>query len=614
MPTKDVSKEVKYLNKDFVSFRNALINHAKIYFPDSYNDFNEASLGMMFMEMSSYVGDVLAYYTDANLKESFLAYAEETDNIIYLAQSLGYRYKTTVPATVTLDIYQLIPAIGTNGENIDFRFALKIEDGMVIQSENFPNVKFRTIEPVDFSIYDSGDFLATIYSVDGVGNPTRYLIKKTVPAVAGTITTSTYTIESTQQFLKLTLPYTDIIEVLDIYDDNGNKWYEVDYLAQDTILFDEENSDRYNNTFYTGTGSLAPQRILKMKRASKRFTTRRNFEGNIELNFGAGNSAYPDQILVPTPQTVQYNNTFSTSTDIANSYLNTRTYGAVPLQGTTLTVRYTRGGGIESNVPQNDLTNIKSINIKNNDTDFNNSTDVSLLNEMKLSVAVSNPEPATGGRGAETKEEIRQNAMAFFAAQDRAITQNDYLVRTLSMPAKYGSIAKAYVEKDVENFAINIYTLGYDSKYNLTILNNAVKENLITYLSNYRDLTTGINIKNAFIINIGVKFSIIALAKYNKNEVLLRCIQQIQNFFAIDNWQIGQPIILRDLYELLDKVEGVRTVSDIEIINKYNPTDGYSNNFYYIPAATVDGIIYTSADPSIFELKYPNIDIEGLAK
>ena len=614
MPTTDVSKEVRYLNKDFVSFRNALINHAKVYFPDSYNDFNEASLGMMFMEMSSYVGDVLSYYIDSNLKESFLAYAEETNNIIYLAQSLGYKYKTTVPATTTLDIYQLMPAMSASGQDIDFRFALKIDSGIIVQSDTFPNVRFRTTEPVDFTIYDSGDFLATIYQVDALGNPIFYLVKKTVPAVAGTINTQTFNISTVQQFLTLEIPYSDIIEVLDVYDDNGNQWYEVDYLAQDTILFDEENGGLYNTELFTGTGSLAPQNILKMKRVAKRFTTRRNIVGNIELNFGAGTSAYPDQILIPTPQTVQYNNTFATTTDIASSYLNTRTYGAIPLAGSTLTVRFTRGGGIESNVPQNDLTNIKSINIKNNFTDYITSDDINMFTQIQQSVAVSNPDAATGGRGTETKEEIRQNAMAFFAAQDRTVTGNDYLVRTLSMPSKYGSVAKAYVEKDAANFAINIYTLAYDSQYHLSNLNDATQQNLITYLSNYRDLTTGINLKNAFIINIGVNFSIITLSKYNKNEVLLNCINAIQTFFSIDNWQIGQSIILRELYEVLDKIEGVRTVSNIDIYNKFDPNAGYSNNFYHIPAATVDGIIYTSQDPSIFELKYPNIDIQGLAK
>jgi len=615
MPVKDVSKEVRYLNKDFVSLRNALSNFAKVYFPDSYNDFNEASLGMMFMEMSSYVGDVLSYYIDANLKESFLNYAEERNNIVYLAQSFGYKYKTTVPAATTLDVYQLMPSKTTAGREseIDFGYALKIEDGMVVQSDSFPDVQFRTTEPIDFSIYDSGDFLATVYSADA-GVPSMYLIKKTVPAIAGNITTTTIPVSITQQFLKIVLPYTDIIDVLDIYDDNGNKWYEVDYLAQDTVLFDEENSDRYNDTLYTGTGSLMPQRILKMKRVAKRYITRRNTDGQIELQFGAGTSAYPDQILIPSPDTVKYNNNYANTTDYANSYLNTRTYGAVPLAGTILTIRFTRGGGIQSNVPQSDLTNIKTVVYKNSSDDFNTQTEKNIFSTMQRSLATTNPEPATGGRGAETIEEIRQNAMAYFTAQDRTITDKDYLVRTLSMPGKYGSISKAYVEKDSDNFAINIYTLGYDSKTKLIVLNDAIKQNLITYLKHYRDLTTGINIKDAFIINIGIKFNVIAISKYNKNEVLLSCIRKVQNFFNIDNWQVGQPIILRDLYEQLDKIEGVRTVSDIQIYNKYDPTQGYSNNYYHIPAATVDGIIYTSADPSIFELKYPNIDIEGIAR
>ena len=614
MPAKDISKEVKYLNKDFVALRNALINFAKVYFPDSYNDFNESSLGMMFMEMSSYVGDVLSYYIDSNLKESFLNYAEERNNIIYLAQSFGYKYKTTVPASTTLEVYQLLPSTDANSSQIDFSFALKIDDGMTIQSQNFPTIQFRTTEPIDFSVYDSGDFLATVYEVDANNDPVMYLIRKTVPAVAGNIIETDFTISKTEQFLTITIPNDDIIEILDIYDDNGNKWEEVDYLAQDTILFDEENSDRYNTELFTGTGSLAPQRIMKMKRVSKRFITRRNTNGNIELQFGSGISSYPDQILIPGPDTVKYNNNFSNFTDLANSYLNTRTYGAVPLAGTVLTVRFTRGGGIESNVPQGDLTNIKTTVFKNSTDDFPTQDDKDMFATVQRSLATTNPEPATGGRGAESIEEIRQNAMSFFSAQDRTITNSDYLMRTVAMPAKYGNISKAYVEKDDDNFAINIYTLGYNSLNKLVTLNRAIKQNLLTYLSIYRDLTTGINLKDAFVINIGVKFNVIAISKYNKNEVLLRCIQEIQNFFDINNWQIGQPIILRELYEKLDKLEGVRTVSNIDIYNKFNPNEGYSNNFYHMPEATIDGIIYTSEDPSIFELKFPNIDVDGIAR
>lgn len=614
MPTTNISKEVRYLNKNFVDFRNALINHAKVYFPDTFNDFNESSIGMMFIEMCSYVGDVLSYYTDTALKESLLLYADDIDNVIYLAQDRGYKYKTTVPAVTNIDVFQLIPAIGSNGENIDFNYALRINENMVIASETFPSVEFRTTEPVDFSVYDSKDFTANVFSVDSGGNPTMYLIKKSVPAVAGIITTQKFSISNTQQFLKLTLSYDDVIEILDVYDDNGNRWHEVEYLAQDTVLYDEENNDKYNDQLYIGTSSLMPSRILKMKRVSKRFTTKRNTNGYLELNFGSGKESLPDQILIPTPQTIQYNNTFSTSVDIANSYLNTRTYGAVPFAGTTLTVRFTRGGGIQSNVPQGDLTNIRSINIKNNIDDYITPEAKNLFATVRTSVAVSNPDAATGGKGAETIDEIRQNAISYFSAQDRAVTQNDYLIRTLSMPAKYGNVSKAYVEKDASNFSINIYTLGYDYHYKLIKLNDTIKQNLITYISHYRDLTTGINIKDAYIINIGVKFSIITISKYNKNEILLKCIQEIIKFFNIDKWQIGQPIILRDLYEVLDSIEGVRTVSNIEIINKYDPEQGYSNNYYDIPSATSNGIIYTSADPSIWELKFPSIDIEGMSQ
>lgn len=615
MPTKNISKEVKYINKDFVNFRNALINFTKAYFPDSFNDFNEASIGMLFMEMSSYVGDVLAYYTDANLKESFLNYAEERQNIIYLAQSLGYKYKTTVPATTNIDVYQMIPSVSDSGsqQSIDFRYALKIDENMVVQSQTFPTVQFRTTEPIDFSVYDDGDFLATVYSVNGDGIPSMYMIKKSVPAVAGNVAATTFTVSNTEQFLTLTLPNTDIIEVLDIYDENSNRWYEVDYLAQDTILFDEENSDRYNSQ-YSGTGSLEPNRILKLKRVAKRFVTRRNKDGFLELQFGAGISAYPDEYIIASPTSARYNNTIANFTDISNSYLNTRTYGAVPSAGTTLTVRYTRGGGIQSNVPQADLNTINFINFRNSIQEFSDPSEQNILLEIEKSVAVSNPDAATGGRGAETIEEIRQNAMSHFSAQDRCVTDKDFLMRTLTMPAKYGNVTKAHVEKDINNFAINIYTLGYDANRNLTVLNDAIKRNLVAYLNFYRDLTTGINLKDAFIINIGIRFTIVTYAKYNKNDVLLRCIAALQDFFDIDNWQIGQPIILRDLYERLDKIDGVRTVSEIEIYNKYDSEKGYSDNYYSIEGATVDNVIYPSVDPSIWELKYPNVDIEGSAK
>jgi hypothetical protein len=612
MTTNDVNKEVRYINKDFVSLRKSLIDFSKVYFPNTYNDFNESSVGMMFIEMSAYVGDMLSYYIDSTLKEQLLYYAEERKNIIYLAQSLGYKYKTTVPSTVNLDVYQLIPATGVNGEDIDFRFALRIDNRMVVVSETYPNIEFITTNPIDFSNYSDNNFTATVYQVDEFGNPLFYLLKKVVSAVAGTIQTYEVSFTTPEQFKSISLPDADIIEILDVIDSDGNVWYEVDYLAQDTIFFDEDNIASNNTT--DNLDVYVTPKILKFKKVSDRFTTKTDINGITSLNFGSGISSKADQLLVPSIDSIKNNVIFDTA-NLANQFLNTRTYGHVP-SNTTLTIRYTIGGGIESNVPSNDLKKIKYSNIKNSATDFSDPSEGTILNTIKRSLAVNNSVPATGGRGEESNEEIRQNAIAFFASQDRCVTDMDYLARIYQMPAKYGSISKAYIEKDVDNYAVNIYVLGYDENKKLTQLNDSTKQNLKTYLSHYRDLSTGINIKDGYIVNIGVNFDILTFPKYNKNDVLLNCIDKLKTYFNIDVWTIGQTIVLNEIYTLLSDVTGVRSVANIDIINKYQSsgTPGYSNNYYYIKAATQNGIIYPSLDPSIFEIKYPNSDIFGKAK
>lgn len=610
MSTKNVEKKITYVNKDFVSLRNALIDYAKTYFPTTYTDFSPASVGMQFIEMVATVGDVLSYYTDSTLKESMLLYAEERENIIRLANSLGYRYKASVPAYVMLDVYQLLPSKGVNGSEIDFRFGLNIKENMVVRSSTKSSVYFRTIEPIDFTVYDyNDDFETSVYEYDINENPLLYLVKKTVPAVAGRIVTHEVTFGSPIAMQSITLPNTNVIEILDVYDSDNNRWYEVDYLAQDTVFFDEINLPKYNNV-YSDTIQDAPY-ILKQKRYDKRFITRTDVDGNTVVQFGSGVSNYPSEVLLPTNKTVQYNTEFLSFYDNMQKTLLSNSYGISP-SNTTLRFRYTIGGGFDSNVLVNDLNIIDQINIRNNENDYDNEQDKELFRRFRNNIIVNNTQPAIGGRGYETNEEIRQNAIAFFKSQERCVTLEDYKARTMSMNSKYGNIPKVYVEKDGSSpYTINMYVLGYDKDKKLVNLNETIKNNLITYLQNYRDIGTGINIKNAFVINIGVKFSIIQFAKYNKNDVILKCIIEIQKFFEIDKWQIGQPIILRDIYELIEKVEGVRTVESLEIVNKYDSNNGYSGNYHHIGAATRNGIIFTSGDPSIFELKFPNKDIEG---
>ena len=375
--------------------------------------------------------------------------------------------------------------------------------------------------------------------------------------------------------------------------------------------------------------------LLKLLKTSRRFTTFIRQDGKTELRFGAGTSDSPDEEIIPNPDTVgsalpgspSYLNT---AFDPSN-FLKTKAYGQAP-SNTQLTITYRYGGGIDHNVNSNTVRNIQSINVT---TDQSGLTP-SLVASTRASIAVNNPIPATGGRDAESIVEVKNNTLAYFQAQQRAVTKEDYITRIYALPTKYGNVAKCYIVQDTQldsksganadsrvanPLALNLYTLGFDASKKLTNLNKAVKENIQTYLTQFRMVTDAVNIQNAYVINIGVKFNLLTKAGYNKDEVVLRAIQKVKDFFDIDKWQIGQPIVIADLAYQISLTDGVSAVvapeennSDglpILIENKFLESGGYSGNLYDIKSATQDGVIYPSLDPSIFELKFPNVDVEG---
>ena len=667
MPKQDVKKEVKYLNKDFKQFRNNLIDFAKVYFPNSYNDFNETSPGMMFIEMASYVGDVLSYYIDNQFKESLLGYAEEQQNILRLAQTLGYTPKLSTPSIVNLDVYVVIPSDLTDSLNPkpDYTYAPIIEAGMELGSQS-TGTNFRTSEAVDFR---SGGTVS-VYETDGDNNPMRWLIKKSVMAQAGTVKTFTQTFNAPSKFVTFELPDANIIEILDCTDSDGQSWYETPYLAQDTMFVDTANTSA-NDSELAQFSQDAPF-LLRLRKTARRFITRINSLNKMELRFGSGISDNPDEEIIPNPTNI---GSFlpGTPSKIDHSYdpsnfLYTRTYGSVPTN-TSLVIRYLVGGGIDSNVPQGDIKTVNTVVWNYADEE---SLDVNTVKKIKQSLAVTNTEPATGGRGIESNEEIRMNAMAHFSTQNRAVTKEDYITRVYSLPSKYGNVAKVYIVQDDQTnqadgivvtsnstgksvttggeggtassnesngtfgtgavvnagfigpasagkahipnpLALNFYTLGYDSNKKLIKLNSAVKQNLENYLSQYRILTDAINMRDAYIVNIGINFQISVLKNYNKREVILKCIDKIKDFFDIDKWQINQPIVKADLIYEMSLVDGVQNVIEVNVVNKWDKTQGYSGNVYDITEATRNEIIYPSADPCIFELKYFEKDIEGMS-
>ena len=620
----EIKKDISYLGKDFGQLRKNLIEFSKQYFPITYTDFNESSPGMMFIEIAAYVGDVLSYYADNNLKEAFLEQASERTNVYDLAKALGYRPKNVVPAYVMLDVYQLVPAIGS-GVNIrpDFNYALSIQPGMQIKQTSGNSI-FRTLDSIDFEYSSSIDSTeVTIYESDDTTKlPTYYLLKKQSRAVSGEIKKQTFTFSSPVAYDKIVLPDSNIIEIISVTESDGDNWYEVPYLAQDTI-FEAVPNLLENDPELFQYRSSAPS-LLKLRKTAKRFISRLRSDNKLELQFGSGISDNNDEEIIPNPSNV--GNGLSgirrlVDVDIdPSNFLYTRTYGQAPAN-TTLTVTYTVGNGISDNVVSNVLSNINFIEYNE---DINSTNNSSMTNFIKTTVAVTNPNPASGAKTADTLQDIKNNAMSNFATQNRLVTRDDYIIRAYSMPQKFGSVAKAYIVPDdqisqadfqqtriANPLAMNLYILGFNDSKQLVVLNDAIKENLKTYLGYYRILTDAINIKDAFVINLGIDFEISVLSNYNSNEVLLKCIDSMRTMFDVDKWQINQPIIKSNVTTTLANIKGVQSVVGVKFKNLFDSDFNYSGNIYDIDTATRNGIIYPSLDPSIFEVKFPDQDIRG---
>ena len=613
----NLKRDIRYINRDFNDFRSALIDYSKTYFPNTYNDFTETSTGMLFIEMSSYVGDVLSFYLDNQIQETFIQTARQTENLFNLSYMLGYVPKVTTAASVDIDFYQQVPAKLISGVTVpDYDYTLKIPENTQISSNANNNIKFLIEDVVDFSVSSSMDPTeVSVYQLSGT-QPTFYLLKKTRKAISATVNTTTFTFTSPQRFDTRTLNVSNIIGILDVKDSDDNTWYEVPNLAQENV-FDSIRNTNVNDPNYVDN-SDAPY-LLQLKQVQRRFVTRFKNESTLEIQFGAGSFGDNDEEIVPNPDNVGLGLPFEkTKLTTAFSPLNfvfTNTYGIAP-SNTTLTVRYLTGGGVGANVEAGSLTAIDDTNIVFLNPNLSNST---LANTIFASIASNNVLAADGGQDGDNIEEIRRNATGNFQNQLRSVTQEDYIIRALSMPANLGVIAQAYAcpakigeyQPGELPTVLDLYILSYDINKKLRTASSTLKKNLKTYLSEYRMINDSVKIKDAFVINIGIEFDVIVLPNYNNNETLTKCITALSTYFDIDQWQINQPIILKDLFILLDKVEGVQTVKRVKITNLAGEALGYSAYGYDVEGATVNDVVYPSLDPMIFEVKNLNEDIKG---
>ena len=644
------SKDIRYINRDFSQLRTALISFAQVYYPNTYKDFSPSAPGMMFIEQAAYVGDVLSYYTDYIFKETTLQSATERKNIIGLAKYLGYRAKATTAATGVVSLQQLCPAAndGSGTYYPDPNYMLTVNQNSQFSNKN--GAYYVLTSDVDFTVSSSlSPRTEQVYSRNGDGTPQFFLLTKEGPISSGQVLSRNVTVGNPSPYFQIALTETNVIDIVSIVDSDNNKWYEVDYMAQGMVPVAIPNDAEYE-------GSLAQYKdsvpyILTYLKTSRKFLTSVDENNLTTIQFGAGINGVDDELVTFDSDLIGVGMKNINDVNVPldpSTFLKNENYGIAP-QNTTLTVNYTIGGGLASNCQAGEITELVAP-IFSNPMEGLLPEQATLLQTVKNSLAVYNPSPCNGGKDAETDDEMRMNAMATFAAQNRTVTQSDYLVRLYSMPSQFGAIAKAQIISDTSlqvginkvllgtvdtnnsaqvvdtgngsflrqiaydntnPFALNVYILAYDGNKNLTPANPALITNLLTYLKRYRMITDGVNVIDGYIINIGVDFTITVYKGYNKKDVLSNCIAAVQDFFNIDRWSFSQPINLSQLNLEIAKVEGVQSVVSITISNLTAPEGNYSTVQYDMDAATKNGIIYPSVDPSIFEVKYPNSDIRG---
>lgn len=620
------NRSINYTGKDFSSFKQQLLEFAKNYFPDSYTDFTVPSPGTMFMEMAAYVGDVLSFYQDIQVQETFLEYAKNPANLYAMAYMMGYRPKVTTVAEAEMVFTQRVLATGSDFHP-DWNSTIRINPYSQFRSVSANNINFLLRDTVDFSFSSSYD-PTEIYigGLDENNEPGYYELVKRGVVFSGEVREAIFNFGEYKKFQTIEITDSNIVGILEVteVDKPEEKWTEVPFLGQDTVFEEERVTDRVEAS-KEGTAYA-----LRLRKVPKRFVTRFTSTGTLQMQFGAGMHIddADEENFLPNPISLEPNtqevvDRYDVAYDPSN-FLFSKSYGLAPVN-VSLRVKYIVGGGLKSNVPAETLTQSTLLNLqKATSGDRLDLDDLYLQRYNVEGLTFTNPAPAYGGRNGDTLEEVRENAIRSFAEQKRVVTLKDFNVRALSMPQKFGAISKVYAVNepltDVQEsallrnpLAITLYVLSLDAKGHLTPASELIKENLRQYLSEYMMITDAIDLKDAFIINVGFNYDVVLRPGFQSRDVLLRCNEAIQEYMKVENRAINEPINLSDLYTILDKVEGVQTVKNIEVKNLTTEDGDYSKYSYGISSATRNNVIYPSFDPCIFELKFPEVDILGRA-
>lgn len=586
--------DIKYFNRDFEQSKRALINYIKAYYPTTFKDFSPASPGMIFIQQVAYISDVLNYYIDKQVRQNFISRAQQKKSIYDNAQSAGYEIRPVIPAYCQLSIQCLVQSKLQSGKIVpNLQKAPIISPGLLVSSINNPGIIFRVQQIINFKDILSTDKIQP-YFLQQQDQVQYFLLTKYVQSYAMYEQQFEYTTDNVvSKYLKITLPQKNIVKIISVSDESGNEWYEVPFLSQTLIIKPDELQTRDG------------VRLFKKFRTNKKYIKRLDYNDYTYIQFGINSQQlYLDQQILQNVYNIGSQNLFTDP----SKFLYSTQYGLLPSPNTTLTIKYLVGLGRVANISTNQLTNI---------------VDMTIINQTQLqqitldSLYVNNQSAAIAGRDIETLEQIKINTIASINSQNRIVNEQDYLARIRRLPSEYGYISKSYVRRALTNNNINVYVLTYDMNKQLTQVPSIVKQNAGKYLQMFALMGDRITITDAYIINIGVEFTISTTTLYSKKQVLVNCLTKLKEYFKIQNIQINSYINLVQIRNIIMQIPGVSNLNTLNVVNKTGTTTvgtttyTYSNVYYSIYNATQNQIIYPSIDPSIFQVKYPDYDIVG---
>ena len=589
-------KVLNYAGRDFNSIRNNLLDYVKRYYADSYKDFNTAGFGSLVLDTVSYVGDTLSFYLDYQLNETFLDTATEYDNVVKIARQLGYKYADSFSSVGQAQFFVSVPA-ATSGAP-DERYLPVLRANTVLRTTGGQN--FTLIEDVNFGDPDNPIIVSKINS--NTGGASEFAIKATGTVISGRVNRQTVTIGDFVKFRRIELENPHLVEILNVYDDEGHRYYQVDHLAQEIVFKALRNNSTDKNTVSS---------ILKAIPVTRRFTLERNRTGAY-LQFGYGSeSELTNQSVVDPSKVVLklHGRDYTTQQEFDPTNLTeTDKFGVGP-SNTRLTIVYRVNGADDVNVAVNSLTSVASPRFKFNDLQALNMAQVQ---SVRQSLEVTNEDPIVGDITIASVDELRQRVYSHYATQNRAVTIQDYEAISYAMPPSFGAVTRCSFERDFDSFKrnLNMYVISKNKLGNLTSTNTTIKNNLKTWLSSYKMINDTIDIRDAVVVNYGISFSIVADYEENKYDVIALATQRLKNWATNQQYDIAEPIYVVDIYKELQRVPGVIDVLDVQLLHRQG--GNYSNSdFDFNSNLSADGRYLNGQVNTIFELKFPNTDIQG---